>query len=467
MGRQGDSFISPDDQRQRIEGWATANGHTIIDWLEDLDESGGKMDRPAFVLAMAQLETKQADGLVVAKLDRFARTLVGALDALKRIESFGAQFASVSDQFDTTTANGRLVLNMMLVLAEFERERITEGWDATVQNAVARGVWPHSTPFGYLKGEDKRLVPHPVNAAYLQGIFERRLTGDTWADIARWLNQEGIQPGRAKNWTGVTVRDLIRNECYLGVVWAMGYRNETAHEPLIGKADFIAAQNVNGIEQGANKGGRGQLLSGLVRCASCGYSMRASSYGPKGKQTRQYTCKIHHGSGDCPAPANVNASTIEPWVEAQFFEYVANISVYASDDAPELHEAELAVDNAEADLRLYRDDVNVQRALGPAMFVEGLTARANALTEAKSALDDARRNVTGVDLPDVATLTDVWPDLDLRERRRLLGSAMDFVAVRKGAKGNMDERGHVYWKGTGPTDLSRKGRTVPLRTFDW
>lgn len=140
----------------------------------------------------------------------------------------------------------RLVLNMMLVLAEFERERITEGWDATVQNAVARGVWPHSTPFGYVKDEGKRLVPDPINAPYLQGIFERRLTGDTWADIARWLNNEGIKPGRAQRWVGQTVRDLIRNEVYLGVVWAMGYRNTEAHEPLIGKADFIAG-NVAGL----------------------------------------------------------------------------------------------------------------------------------------------------------------------------------------------------------------------------
>jgi DNA invertase Pin-like site-specific DNA recombinase len=468
MGRGGESFISPDEQRTRIEAWAVANGHEIIDWFEDLDVSGGKMDRPAFVLAMATLEAKHADGVVVAKLDRFARTLVGALDALKRIESFGAQFASVADNFDTTTANGRLVLNMMLVLAEFERERITEGWDSTVQNAVARGVWPHGTPFGYLKGDDKRLVPHPTNASYLQGIFERRLTGDTWADIARWLNIEGVKPGRAEQWTGVGVRDCIRNEVYLGVVWGLGYRNEDAHEALIGKGDWLAAQNVNGVEQGANVGGIGRLLSGLVRCGGCGYSMRASSYGPKGKQKGQYTCKRYHGSGSCPAPANVNASTIEPWVEAQFFEYVANTSsVYASDDAPELHGAEQAVADAEADLRLYRDDVNVQRALGPAMFVEGLTARANALTEAQGALDEARRRIVGVDLPDEATLREIWPDLTLRERRRMLGLALDFVAVRKGKRGDMDDRGHVYWKGTGPTDLSRKGHTVPMRQLDW
>jgi hypothetical protein len=196
--------------------------------------------------------------------------------------------------------------------------------------------------------------------------------------------------------------------------------------------------------------------------------MRASSYGPKGKQKGQYTCKRYHGSGSCPAPANVNASTIEPWVEAQFFEYVANTSsVYASDDAPELHGAEQAVADAEADLRLYRDDVNVQRALGPAMFVEGLTARANALTEAQGALDEARRRIVGVDLPDEATLREIWPDLTLRERRRMLGLALDFVAVRKGKRGDMDDRGHVYWKGTGPTDLSRKGHTVPMRQLDW
>ncbi|MCW3069823.1 MAG: recombinase family protein, partial [Solirubrobacterales bacterium] len=111
-GREGDSFLSPDQQRQRIEQWASGYGHEIV-WHEpELDQSGGKMSRPIFDQVMARIEAGHTQGIVVAKADRFARSLVGALSALERIQDRGAHFASVAEGFDTTTPTGRLVMRM-------------------------------------------------------------------------------------------------------------------------------------------------------------------------------------------------------------------------------------------------------------------------------------------------------------------------------------------------------------------
>src|SRR3954447_22179625 len=82
-GRSGDSFQSPKVQRDAIQRWADAHGVRIAQWHEDMDQSGHKMSRPGFDAMMARATSGETDGIVVARLDRFARSLIGALQVLK------------------------------------------------------------------------------------------------------------------------------------------------------------------------------------------------------------------------------------------------------------------------------------------------------------------------------------------------------------------------------------------------
>ena len=158
-GRAGDSFISPGVQRERIESWAQAHG-TIMTWHEpELDVSGGTMSRPIFDRIMQRVRAGQTDGVIVAKLDRFARTLVGALSTLEDFERQGAVLVTVADNLDLSTPMGKAFLRILLVFAELERDRISESWKTATSSAVERGIHiAKFTPIGYDKGADKRLV---------------------------------------------------------------------------------------------------------------------------------------------------------------------------------------------------------------------------------------------------------------------------------------------------------------------
>src|SRR5262245_52098679 len=113
-GREGDSFISPVVQEERICAWALANGHEIIEVHRELDVSGGTMNRPLLNEVMRRIVEGETEGVVVFNLSRFARTLVGSVELIQRINEQGALFASVSDGFDITTITGRLVMNILL-----------------------------------------------------------------------------------------------------------------------------------------------------------------------------------------------------------------------------------------------------------------------------------------------------------------------------------------------------------------
>src|SRR5215207_6471812 len=84
-GREGESFISPEVQRKKIEAWAELHEVQVGQWWEELDQSGRRRDRPMFQEALRRCEAGETGGMVVARLDRFARSAVDALEAIKRL----------------------------------------------------------------------------------------------------------------------------------------------------------------------------------------------------------------------------------------------------------------------------------------------------------------------------------------------------------------------------------------------
>src|SRR6476646_11082618 len=84
--RGGERFISPSVQREQIEGWAKLNGASIGEVFEELDESGARRDRPKLLEALGRVEAGSSDGIVVAKLDRFGRSLIDSLSAIDRLQ---------------------------------------------------------------------------------------------------------------------------------------------------------------------------------------------------------------------------------------------------------------------------------------------------------------------------------------------------------------------------------------------
>jgi DNA invertase Pin-like site-specific DNA recombinase len=122
-GRSGASFISPVVQREQIHGWAQAHGRVIGEIFEELDESGARPDRPMLLRAIERIEAGRSEGLVVAKLDRFGRSLRHGLAAIERIQAAKGTVVSVQDGLDLNTDTGKLVFHILLSMGEWELER--------------------------------------------------------------------------------------------------------------------------------------------------------------------------------------------------------------------------------------------------------------------------------------------------------------------------------------------------------
>jgi DNA invertase Pin-like site-specific DNA recombinase len=93
-GREGESFISPAEQRENIERYIAMRRARVGQIFEELDQSGARDDRPKLATAIARVEAGQSGGLVVSELDRFGRSLVDGLAAIERLQAAGGTFVS-------------------------------------------------------------------------------------------------------------------------------------------------------------------------------------------------------------------------------------------------------------------------------------------------------------------------------------------------------------------------------------
>lgn len=472
-GRTGASFISPEVQEDQIRRWAQYHDAQIGQVLTDLDQSGGTIDRPGFQQALERIETGHSQGIVVAKLDRFARSIHGAYEAIQRIDKAGGRFVSVADNFDLSTSQGRLMFNIMSSFAQFELDRTRDNWLVARQRAVERGVHIASrTPTGYVRADDGTLEPHPVDSKVIRKIFELRAAGGSWKAITDLLNAEGVSgPYKAAQWTTRAACHIIENRVYLGEARSGTFTNAEAHPPLVTRDLFDAAQRAH-----AEPASRvldpmdPPLLTGLLRCAGCRHLLKPDKMTTRqGERVRIYRCRGKHSTGNCGSRVAVLASVIEPWVVANAMQLLGEIHATASQATQELDVAQAAIREAETELAAYRDNPKILAALGEDRFLEGLEPRVQAVEDAAATLTGLRMKLAPADIPPELAPEDVWAVLPISGRRRWLHALYDCVFLRSVGQVNVpvSDRALIFERGDGPPDLPRRGHRVPLAAFPW
>ena len=436
-GREGESSIAPDVQRKKIEGWAELHGVEIVRWWEEIDQSGARLERPMFQEALERCEAGETGGIVVARLDRFARSAVDALTSIKRLNAAGARLVSVEDNFDGSTPMGRFAIGILTLIAELELERIKESWRIANVEAVGRGVHVSArVPVGYTRDENGRLHRDGPAASAVAEVFRKRAVGASYTELAEYLDGEGVKPSTGNpHWSRQGVSGLLKNPVYLGEARSGTITNPDAHEAIVTRAEFDAAHLAHTVH--ATRDGslsEQALLTGIVRCAGCGHTLKVSGSTDRktGQRLPTYYCSKRFATGICPAPAGARASTLDPYVEEQVLALLTaegGLIAEARVAAEQLEERQRDVEAAEHELDLFVNNPRLLTILGEAKFVEGVESRQHAVDQARAQLAKLRTQTSVIsDLPEGDVLK-AWPDLTVIEKRYLLHSLLDQVEL--------------------------------------
>lgn len=314
---QAEEGFSLEAQQQRLLAYAESQGWTVVKDYCDNGYSAKNLDRPAIQQLMADLPGKPFDVVLVYRLDRLVRSVIDLHEFLQLLERHDVKFKSATEAFDTTSATGRLFITLIATLAQWERETIAErvhlGMMKKAEQGQRNGAPP---PYGY-DLIDGRLVLNEDEARWVKYIFNRYQSVGAQA-IAKELNKKGIRTKKGELWSDFSVRYVLRNPIYAGLVrWnyettAGGKRKKTGAEilapinqpnfqPLITPETYQETQKtLKERNTTAFRSDNFYPFSGIAKCAKCGYTM-TGAFKPKNNY-RYYKCRGRISFGVCDMP---------------------------------------------------------------------------------------------------------------------------------------------------------------------
>lgn len=319
-----------DSAEAYIRSQASNGWRVIPKRYDDGGFSGGNVNRPALKALMRDIENGEVDVVVVYKIDRLSRSLGDFTDLSKIFERHNVSFVSVTQQIDTSNAAGRMMLNILMSFAQFEREMTSDRIRDKIYATRKKGLWSGGMiPFGY-KTVDKRLVPDPVTAPVVRHVFARYAESASAKLVASELQKKfgprtfGSKKGGDPTWRMMHVYRILRNPVYKGELLhrATGEVFHGLHEPLVDAALWEDCRRILDESAGLQPSAHREtvaILKGLVRCGHCGGAMApVFTVKRKGLRYSYYRCVSSTKVADSECPLRgVSGELLERQVVAQ------------------------------------------------------------------------------------------------------------------------------------------------------
>jgi site-specific DNA recombinase len=210
--QQADRGVSLDAQAEKIRAMATVQDAELIDVIVDGGESGKSLQRPGIQRLLAMVDRRDVQVVVIAKLDRLTRSVRDLGELLDRFQRRGVALVSVGESLDTGSAAGRLVLNVMASVSQWEREAIGERTRDALRHKRAQGLRAGNVPYGFSLAENgQTLLASAEEQEVLATIRDLRQGQRSLRAIAKELNARGFRTRSGTAWRHEYVLNLLKS----------------------------------------------------------------------------------------------------------------------------------------------------------------------------------------------------------------------------------------------------------------
>ena len=405
----GEAFIAS----QRAEGWSC-----LPERYDDGGYTGGNMDRPALRRLMADIEAGKIDAVIVYKVDRLSRSLLDFARLMETFDKSRVSFVSVTQQFNTASSMGRLILNVLLSFAQFEREIISERTRDKMAATRRRGKWSGGLPIlGYdIDPEGYRLIINEDEAVQVRAIFQLYLPHEALLPVLqelekrgwtnkRWTTRAGRQCG-GQPFSKTSLHRLLTNPVYAGKVRYKDEIHNGEQTAIIDAETFRRVQALllrNGRTGGAPVRNQfGAVLKGLLRCLPCGCAMTPAHTTKRDKRYRYYTCvgAQKRGWDSCPSKS-IPAAEIEAVVLKQIRCIGRDTNLLQATLAQAQKQEDARMVELESERRVLERDLarwhaDLQSLSGQLGGADGDRSIVSRLAELQERIDMAERRLAGV-----------------------------------------------------------------------
>ena len=203
--------VSLDAQADKIRAMATVHDAELVEMIVDGGESGKSLQRPGIQRLIAMVDRREVQVVIIAKLDRLTRSVRDLGELLEGFQRRGVALVSVGESLDTGSAAGRLVLNVMASVSQWEREAIGERTRDALRHKKALGHRVGTVPFGFSLADDGRtLIQYAPEQKVIKTIVNHRQQGLSLRVVAQELNRAGFTTRSGAPWRHEYVLNVLR-----------------------------------------------------------------------------------------------------------------------------------------------------------------------------------------------------------------------------------------------------------------
>jgi len=278
-------FSSCEAQEQKIRSFITSqNDWQVFKVYNDAGFSGAILQRPALQELLADLKKEKIDVVLVYKIDRLTRSPKDFYQLIEFFEQYKIDFISVTERFDTSTPAGRLLRNIMLTFAQFERELASERTKDKMLERAKKGMWNGGIPpFGYKK-ENKKLVIDKKEAEIVRLMFDTYIETGSLVKVYELLKERGVKNRQGNPFYKNVLDYHLRNIVYAGKIKYANQIYQGNHQPIISEKIFALAQKIHKKKIRKFRVYKDFLFGGLVNCGECGFKMTSCFTNKRGKR---------------------------------------------------------------------------------------------------------------------------------------------------------------------------------------
>lgn len=269
---QEDNYSIP-EQIERMKKYCDAKDWMVYKIYTDAAYSGSNMERPGLQDMIKDCEQGKLDMVLVYKLDRLSRSQKDTLYLIEDVfEANGVGFASMTENFDTSTPHGKFIIGILSVFAQLEREKIRERTMIGKDSRAKEGKWHGGStpPIGY-DYTDGNLIINEYEAMQVKEAAELFINNTPVRTTATMLTKKGYRHKHGE-WDAKTVRRVLSNPIYIGMIKHRDTFYEGEHEPILENKTFEKIQDIMAArrEQYGSTKPHQSLLGGILFCKNCG-----------------------------------------------------------------------------------------------------------------------------------------------------------------------------------------------------
>ena len=298
---------------QKSNGWELIN-----ESYDDGGFSGGNTNRPALQRLLQDVRAGKVDIVVVYKIDRLSRSLTDFAALQAEFDKYNVAFCAVTQDINTSTSAGRMMLNILMTFAQYEREIIADRIKDKLSASKRKGKYVGGLlPLGYdADSKEMKIIVNQEEAKTVKLIFSEYVRTGSLKQVQRLLEERNIRTksriaknGSCRGGNPVTLaglRNMLTNPIYIGKIRYQGKIYDGGHEGIISPKLYQQAQEVfNANKKGTRlrSGSSIKPFGGLIYCGNCHAPMFfAKAVKKSGREYGYYVClkDERRANAECP-----------------------------------------------------------------------------------------------------------------------------------------------------------------------